>query len=230
MPKKTKMLSESIADDILTMITVEKRFQAGDKLPNENELSEELHVSRTTLREAIRILMTNNIVEIKRGKGTFVTEHAQKTGYAQMNNLAQMNVNIKDLFEMRLIFEPEIAYLAAKRATNKELQTILNFGKKIEEKILSGEDRTQEEQGFHKAIAKATHNEFMNKLIPIMLQAIQTGVVLLHKNESLSEKNIHDDRMIMEFLEERNAEGARIAMKLHIMHAIQELELDEEYI
>ena len=52
-----KMLSQSIADTILSMITIEKRFAAGDKLPNENELSAELNVSRTTLREAIRILV-----------------------------------------------------------------------------------------------------------------------------------------------------------------------------
>ena len=54
---KNKMLSQSIADSILSMITIEKRFSAGDKLPNELELSEELHVSRTTLREAISILL-----------------------------------------------------------------------------------------------------------------------------------------------------------------------------
>lgn len=53
---KNKMLSQSIADTLLSMITIEKRFSAGDKLPNENELSAELNVSRTTLREVIRIL------------------------------------------------------------------------------------------------------------------------------------------------------------------------------
>lgn len=54
---KNKMLSQSVADNILSMITIEKRFTAGDKLPNELELSNELNVSRTTLREAIRIPM-----------------------------------------------------------------------------------------------------------------------------------------------------------------------------
>lgn len=71
---KNKMLSQSIADNILSMITIEKRFSVGDKLPNELELSEELNVSRTTLREAIRILVAYDILEIRRGKGTYVTE------------------------------------------------------------------------------------------------------------------------------------------------------------
>ena len=67
-------LSDRIADTILSMITVEKRFHPGSKLPNENELSREMKVSRTTLREAIRILVTGNILEIRRGRGTFVRE------------------------------------------------------------------------------------------------------------------------------------------------------------
>lgn len=75
---KNKMLSQSVADTILSMITIEKRFSAGDKLPNELDLSEELNVSRTTLREAIRILAAYDILEIQRGKGTFVTENALK--------------------------------------------------------------------------------------------------------------------------------------------------------
>lgn len=71
---KSKRLSDDIADVILSMITVEKKYNPGDKLPNEMELSEQLGVSRITLREAIRILVTANVLEIKRGKGTFVKE------------------------------------------------------------------------------------------------------------------------------------------------------------
>lgn len=223
MPKKTKMLSESVADDILNMIVMEKRFHPGDKLPNENELSKEMDVSRTTLREAIRILVTNGILEIRRGKGTFVTELAESSHLTELDQLSYLTVDIKDLFEMRLIFEPEGAYYAAKRATKKELERILEYGAMVEKKIISGEDRTQEEQAFHKAIAKATHNEFMNRLIPIIFKAIHKGVILLQKNEKLSAKNLNDHRMIMEFLQERNAQGAKYAMKLHLIHALQEM-------
>lgn len=52
----------------------ERQFTPGSKLPNENELSEALHVSRTTLREAISFLVAQGVLEIRRGKGTFVTE------------------------------------------------------------------------------------------------------------------------------------------------------------
>ena len=126
---KNKMLSQSVADNILSMITIEKRFAAGDKLPNEIDLAEELNVSRTTLREAIRILVALDILEIQRGKGTYVTENAFKQ-QQDIEQLANVKVNAKDLYEMRLIFEPEAAYLATIRATDAEVRRIIDYGKK----------------------------------------------------------------------------------------------------
>ena len=222
---KNKMLSQSIADTLLSMITIEKRFSAGDKLPNENELSEELNVSRTTLREAIRILVAYNVLEIQRGKGTFVTQAAfeQQSDFGQ---LADIKVNAKDLYEMRLIFEPEAAYLAAIRGTDAEIKRILDLGEKIEQEIKSGQDRTDNEHSFHKAIAQATHNEFMNQLMPILYQAIAKGVTLSAMSQKAVTDTVGDHRMIMDFLEQRNAEGAKNAMKIHIMHAIRELGIE----
>ncbi len=222
---KNKMLSQSIADTLLSMITIEKRFSAGDKLPNENELSEELNVSRTTLREAIRILVAYNVLEIQRGKGTFVTQSA----FEQQSNLGQLSdikVNARDLYEMRLIFEPEAACLAAIRGTDAEIKRILDFGEKIEQEIKSGQDRTDNEHSFHKAIAQATHNEFMNQLMPILYQAIAKGVTLSAMSQKAVTDTINDHRLIMDFLEQRNAEGAKNAMKIHIMHAIRELGIE----
>lgn len=220
-----KMLSQSIADTILSMITIEKRFTAGDKLPNENELSAELNVSRTTLREAIRILVAYNILEIQRGKGTFVTQTAsrQEPGLGQLSDI---KVNAKDLYEMRLIFEPEAAYLAAVRGTDAEIKRILEFGEKVEQEIKAGKDRTDNEHSFHKAIAQATHNEFMNQLMPILYQSIAKGVTLSAMSQKAVSDTVNDHRMIMDFLKQRNAEGTKNAMKIHIMHAIRELGIE----
>ena len=222
---KNKMLSQSVADSILSMITIEKRFSIGDKLPNEIELSEELNVSRTTLREAIRILVAYNILEIRRGKGTYVTEKVLEQPQ-DLEQLSTVKVNAKDLYEMRLIFEPEAAYLAAVRGTDAEIKRIIDYGKRIEDKIRNEKDRTNDEHSFHKAIAQATHNEFMNKLMPILYQAISKGVVLSTQSEKAINDTIGDHRMIMEFLEQRNAEGAKNAMRIHMMHAIKALNIE----
>ena len=73
MPYGNNALSVRIADQLTDMIA-NHRFLPGDKLPNEIELADELQVSRTTLREALRILITRGLVEVRRGVGTFVTQ------------------------------------------------------------------------------------------------------------------------------------------------------------
>lgn len=217
---KSAMLADSTAQQIIHMIEEENRFSVGDKLPNENDLSLELGVSRSTLREAVKILTTNGILEIKRGKGTFVTANT----IINSENLSDIASGLDDLFEMRLMFEPDCAYLAAERATDEEIKAICRYGEEVEKKILSGEDRTFEEQKFHESIANATHNSFVKQFMPIIFNAIKKGVVVLTKDKDVSEDNLNDDRLIMEFIKKRNPEGARTAMRLHIIHAIESLQ------
>ena len=110
-----------------------------------------------------------------RGIGTFVTEVALNETQ-DFEQLADVKANAKDLYEMRLIFEPEAAALAALRGTEGEIRRFLEIGEHIEQEILSNRDRTDDEHAFHRAIAQATHNEFMNKLMPVLYQAISKGV------------------------------------------------------
>lgn len=216
---KSAMLADSTAQKIIKMIEEENRFSVGDKLPNENDFAGELGVSRSTLREAIKILTTNGMLEIKRGKGTFVTSNT----IISSDNFSDIASGLEDLFEMRLMFEPDCAYFAAERATDEEIETICYYGNEIEKKILSGEDRTFEEQKFHESIANATHNSFVKQFMPIIFNAIKKGVVVLTKDQDVSDDNLKDDRLIMEFLKKRNPEGARTAMRLHIIHAMERL-------
>ena len=73
---KTQSLTQRTADRLYSQITAEGRLGPGDKLPNEVELSRQLGVSRATLREAIRTLTAQGVLEVRRGKGTFVASRA----------------------------------------------------------------------------------------------------------------------------------------------------------
>lgn len=223
---KESRLSDRIADSILSMITVEQRFLPGSKLPNENILSKELNVSRTTLREAIRILATGGILEIRRGRGTYVRADFEISQFRELTSLTSAKVKIRDLYEMRLIFEPEAAYYAAVRATEEEIKRILALGKEIEERIQQKRDRTEVEQSFHKSIAKATHNEFMNQLMPVIYEGINKGVRLSESYEEAVQATLIDHKILMDFLRERNGEGARNAMRIHILHAMEQLPME----
>lgn len=216
MPVSTFSLSEQAANRILDMILVEKRFQPGDKLPNEMELAQELGISRVTLREAVRILCTRGIVEIQRGRGTFVTANEPAADLSPLGSLAVSN---RDLLEIRMMVEPTAAYYAAKRATPEEKKRIHELSDKIEDAInvqhADLQERLRLEQDFHNAIATASHNQFMDQLLPIMNKSIYNDVV--HIDESVT-YSLRDHREIVHFIETGNAEGARAAMKMHIVH------------
>lgn len=219
-------LSEQAASQIMDMILVEKRFQTGDKLPNEMELAQELGISRVTLREAVRILCTRGIVEIQRGRGTYVTACELSTDLSPLENLAVSN---RDLLEIRMMAEPTAAYYAAKRATAEEKQRIRELSDKIEQAITVDHANVQKrlrlEQDFHNAIAAASHNQFMDQLMPIMNKSIYNDVV--HVEESMT-YSLQDHREIVHFIETGNAEGARTAMKMHIVHVYLILNLPIE--
>ena len=88
----------------------------------------ELGVSRTTVREAIQKLTAQNILEVHRGKGTYVTDSTQTLSSDIFSTLSYTGMRLKDLYEIRLIFEPQAAYYAAQRATDEELAQILEYG------------------------------------------------------------------------------------------------------
>ena len=221
MPYGNNALSVRIADRLAEMI-VHGRFAPGDKLPSEPELSHELNVSRTTLREALRILSTRGLVEVRRGVGTFVTESRNIHADYDVLKIQNTNVNTKDLYEMRLMFEPQAAYYACLRASSDELNEIFRYCELNEQMIRSADPQWDEtEQKFHNSIASATHNPFITSLLPIFNRAIHHGILLANEAPEVAEMTLHDHRVLVQYLRERNPEGAKTAMQLHIINTMR---------
>ena len=81
---------------------------------------------------------------------------------------------------------------------------------------------------FHCSIANATHNEFINQLEPVLQQSIQKGVYIYEHENLEMEEILSDHKLITDFMKNRNPEGAKNAMKVHIIHAIERLGLDNK--
>ena len=225
MVKRDQSLAERTADDILSMLNIEKRFSAGDRLPSENELANELGVSRTTLREAVRLLAAHQVLVTERGRGTFVRQDFHPSdAKLTLESMTPELIDVRDLFEMRLIFEPEAAYYAAQRATDAELERIRHYAELEEELIAKGEDRAEVEMAFHNSIATATHNSFIGELVPLIYRSIDRALRLSGDFPDIIANVVEDNRLLIEFLTRRNAEGARSAMRIHIIHAMDGLD------
>ena len=222
-----KSLAQQAADNIYRLICSGAEFTPGSQLPGENDLSNRLGISRNTLREAIRILVSQGVLEVYRGKGTFVTETMKTIGEIKFAPIEQVRLRLKDLYEARLMIEPGMAAVACRRAMDDEMAQIIALGKEVEDLIRRDEDRTRKDQEFHNAIIAASHNDFMQRLVPIINSAVEETIRLDTSAQTLADNTLIDHALLMGFLRNRDAEGAKQAMSIHLHHAIETLGLND---
>ena len=139
-----------------------------------------------------------------------------------------MRGQLRDLFELRAIFEPQAAALACARADDRELADILDRGRAVEDCIRAGRDRTKADWEFHAAIVRATHNEFMVRLLPLIHRAVYTAVGTGEHGERLAADTLRDHALLLEFFRRRDGAGAEHAMAIHMRHAMAEMGLEPE--
>lgn len=173
----SNILSENVANQIKSRI-LSGHYAIGEKIPNEKQIADYLKVSRNTVREAIKILVSKNILEIRRGNGTYVH---QNPGFSDdpfgVDFLDKENL-MEYLIETRKILEPEIAALAAERASEKEISELLNIVNRLQQQVdsfnyLEVNNETIEavltlDMEFHHALARLCHNPILERLAPII--------------------------------------------------------------
>ncbi len=217
----SRSLSERTADIIYDLIVNQKKYLPGERIPGENVLSVELGVSRTTLREAERALVAQGILEIRRGTGTFVSRNACQTQDLNFKSLEKLRIQAKDLYELRLVFEPAAAKYACIRATDEERKLIVKRGQHVIDLIKNGEPWQDADLNFHQAIVRASHNNFMAQLLPFINRAFSNGIQITNNSELLAQIPLQDNPDICRAFETRDADLAEIAMSLHIKHVVQ---------
>lgn len=225
---KKPSLAQQAANTLFEMIADDGYWRPGDQLPNENDLSAQLGISRATLREAIRLLAAQGVLTVYRGKGTFVARDAALHGQCSLGDLSLVRSRLRDLFEARMLFEPELAAMACRRASDAELERILSLGTSVEQVIRAGQDRTEFDQAFHQAIVSSSHNGFLTRLAPIINRAVMEAIQVRGPEAELEAITLQDHALLMEFIRARDAGGARQAMAVHLRRAILHLGLHEE--
>lgn len=211
-----KPLAEQVADHILKYI-IENDMEAGSKLPNEFELGESIGVGRSTVREAVKILVSRNIVEIRRGAGTFVSEGQgiveDPLGLTFVKDKTNMAM---DLLSVRLMLEPEIARMAAENATKDQVEELLRQCDTVEGMILQGKNHMQQDIALHRMIASCSGNVVVEKLVPVINSSIAVFVDIT--NGTLRQETIETHREIVEAIARGDGESAKCSMNMHLLY------------
>ncbi|MFR5389127.1 MAG: FadR/GntR family transcriptional regulator [Eubacterium sp.] len=125
-------LPQKISEDIISFI-LNEHLQPGDKLPNEAHLAKELNIGRSSLREAMKLLASRNIVTIRQGSGTYVASSPgvvdDPLGFTFIPDKKKL---VQDLLEVRFLLEPAIAAMSATYADDNDIEKIVSLCDEVE--------------------------------------------------------------------------------------------------
>ena len=216
MGTQTKTLAEQVADGIMNLIQ-ETPYKAGDKLPTEKELCESTGAGRNTVREALKILASRNVLEIRQGAGTFVSEKQgipdDPLGFSMVNDHVKLT---KDLLQVRIMLEPQIAALAAQCAKEHEIRELEEILEEMEAAMKKREDYSELDTKFHTKIAQCTHNIVMENLLPV----IGKGVAVFAKEVAQTEydRTWISHRKIFCYIRDHKPFEAEMEMQYHLLY------------
>lgn len=214
--KKTRVYEEIVAK-IKDMIE-KGRFKSGDQLPVERELAEVFRVSRSSVREALRSLESQGFLESRQGNGTYI---ASQPVESLVNPLASVIFSEKDgqseLFEMRRVLEPQLAYLAAERATPDDIQTLEKILDMQARETAKGETATDVDKNFHYMLAKASKNRFLLRLTDNIMDLLVESRDKYLQVEGRPENSVIRHRQVLDAIKAGDSEGAARIMRDHLM-------------
>ena len=226
-PIKTKKIYEEIVEQIRELITA-KKLNPGDKLLSERELAELLKVSRASVREAFSALEIMGLLEIKPGEGTFIRQTSVDSIIQPLALVLMMeHDSIFELLEMRMILEVESAALAAVRKTPDELQemeeALAQMEKHVDEKNLGAKADIK----FHYAVANATHNRLLLRLMNTISDSIEHSVQVnrqkLYESPETPKRLVQEHQAIYQAIKSGDEKQAREAMYKHLDGVVAQL-------
>ena len=217
----------SVTDEVAKRIKAEilgGRYRQGDRLATEKELSEELGVGRSTVREALRMLKAYGFIQIQQGRGAFVLKTVEDSEPKIRDWFAEHEYDLRDLMEIRFAFEPLAVKLAVARAGEDEVRKIGEALSVFETATVDGTaiDLAESDALFHSLIIEASHNRLLS-MISGKLDAVFEEYRLRSFSMKENVKNaLQPHRNIFRAIQERNAEAGILEMRRHL-----EISLDD---
>jgi DNA-binding FadR family transcriptional regulator len=224
-----KRLAESVFEDLLQQV-IDGVYPPGAALPAEAELARAAEVSRLTVREALKTLQAQNIVEIRRGLGTFVNPPALWTNLEAIVRAASHEAGSSDvalrLLDVRRMVETGAAELAARHATQADLERMDAAVEALKAAHAAGnlDEVTAADLDFHDAVLRASDNPF----VPVILGPLGQLLYAMRRETSafkeVQEHAIKHHGFVLEAIRSGEPEAARKAMEAHITQTYDDYE------
>jgi DNA-binding FadR family transcriptional regulator len=208
-------LTETVAQQLLELVAA---MEPGERVPSERELTRDLGVGRSTVREALNGLARMGLVEIRHGQGVFVVAPKPSEDAAEALERALMKGVTQEFLEARLVVEVEVARLAALRRTEADLQRIEETIEALEGAREAPTDEALEPATqFNQAVAEAAHNEVLagveESFVTLMLERAPD----LYDSPEFRDWDVAEHRRILAAIRASDPELAAACMREHIL-------------
>jgi GntR family transcriptional regulator, transcriptional repressor for pyruvate dehydrogenase complex len=205
-PSLSYVVMENIKQAIL-----DGTIKPGDLLPSEAEMSEQMGVGKSSVREAIKMLSAMGVIESIQGEGTYVRSKVDDQGINPMvYQLVLMQGSNEQIFQLREMLEPAYTQLAMEQASPDDIEKIVNTVDELERKVALGTQTAQDDLAFHEAVLHATHNPFVIKIGMTSMHLFEASI----NNSMLSipGQAVYDHRRIMDAMLQKDKDILREAV------------------
>lgn len=208
---------EQTAERLLEYI-IKNNMEIGERLPNEYTLASALGVGRSTVREAVKILTGQTILEVRQGSGTYILNKKGASedpfGFSLVKDRIKL---MTDLFELRYLLEPRIAERAVQFATDEDIQLLEEVVEGMEKSVASKDGKHPEwDAQFHVLLVKMSGNLAMATLVPVINDSIRL-MNEHYESHQMIESSLKAHRNILFGLKNRHAIAAHDSMLAHIL-------------
>lgn len=222
-PIRTKKLYEEVTEELKRMIR-EGELKPGDRLASVKELAEAFNVGRSAVREALSALQAMGLIEMRQGEGTFVRNYDPAALVQPIASAMLMNrEDIRAFLEVRKILEVGAVGLAASRRTADDLVRMEAALREMEESLSAADDLGEAaDVRFHLAIAQATKNRILIKLMNTIADTMQETMresrrLWLYAEEATAERLYREHVRIYEAIRDQDAPLAQQRMLAHLV-------------
>ena len=215
-------LSEEVSGDLQRRIA-RGDLKPGDRLPPEKALGNAFGVSRAVVREAIARLKADGLIETRQGSGAFVVDAPKAINLRFWKGAGPELSELRDIFELRVMVESAVAALAAQRRKAADLKAMAGHLAAMDEAILSGADGAEADDNFHIAMARATHNAYIGRLVEFLGRHFSDSRKLAWHDTGLRRRlpqaSQREHRALLDAIAQGDAEVARRRALEHLRGA-----------
>src|SRR5579863_316732 len=177
-PLARTTLTASAFEQLISYV-VKGQWKAGDRIPPERELCQQLGIARTSLREALKAMELIGMLDSRVGDGTFVCPRSEFLSRPLLWAFTGTDhAELRDIMEAREFLERDLAGLAAERASDAEIEAIGATVNAMRESIAKRESILDLDMAFHLGIAEAAHNEVLRNAVQLLRNLLRQWLVL----------------------------------------------------